>query len=215
MELIGILQDHVEKLYELKRICDVNDFIITDPKIAKYLDTSVNPRSNIEKLLIQQDGNNLDISLYIDESLLSTLKRHNPIISLDLSNISAFLCVLEGVSHFVYLTWHANYDQPVSLFELELQAEVDKFVTCVLLLKYQNIENAYDQLYQQIFLDVNFDSSLTAEELLRYQNANYYAALYCQKIKSLFRRFYKRSFLNELRRFYRMNHWSKPAYINK
>ena len=48
---------------------------------------------------------------------------------LDGENLADFWSALEGVSHFTYYAWNAARDKSVSLFELELQAEVDKFVT--------------------------------------------------------------------------------------
>ncbi len=44
---------------------------------------------------------------------------------------------LEGVSHFVYLAWNAGHDKPVSLLELEMQAEVDKYVGSYWLMRRQ------------------------------------------------------------------------------
>ena len=38
----------------------------------------------------------------------------------------AYVQLIEGVSHFVYSTWRISCGQPVSLLELETQAEVDR-----------------------------------------------------------------------------------------
>lgn len=214
MRLFSRLQSHFENLYELRRICDVNDYVITDPVLAGYLDSSINPRAISEKLLIQQSGDMLNLSLYFDKSLFKTLKKNDPASGLNDRNLGAFLSVTEGISHFVYLTWNASHDQPVSLFELELQAEVDKFVTALMIADSRFDLSNFNQLFRQIFVNVKFDDSLTPMELNRYRNANKYAALYCKKIKALFKMKTKKLYLNELRRFYRKNHWTKTNYIS-
>ena len=43
-----------------------------------------------------------------------------------------FLLAVEGVSHFVYLVHRARQERPVSAVELELQAEVDKYLVALL-----------------------------------------------------------------------------------
>ena len=43
-------------------------------------------------------------------------------------NVADYWTALEGVSHFLYLAWNAGHDKPVSLLELEMQAEIDKYV---------------------------------------------------------------------------------------
>ena len=45
---------------------------------------------------------------------------------------------LEGVSHFVYFAWNAGYDKPVSILELEMQAEIDKYIATFTLLRRQS-----------------------------------------------------------------------------
>ena len=41
------------------------------------------------------------------------------------------------MSHFLYVAWNAGHDKPVSLLELEMQAEVDKYVASYWLLRRQ------------------------------------------------------------------------------
>ena len=49
------------------------------------------------------------------------------------ANLADYCTALEGVSHFLYSTWRLNWDAPVSLLELETQAEVDKYAATVFL----------------------------------------------------------------------------------
>ena len=67
--------------------------------------------------------------MYLERELLERLDQNDPLTRLDRDNLADFWSALEGVSHFTYYAWNAARDKSVSLFELELQAEVDKFVT--------------------------------------------------------------------------------------
>ena len=73
-------------------------------------------------------------ALFVDAAALANLERHDPAARLDDRNFSDFCLAVEGVSHFVYVALAAARQRPVSQLELELQAEVDKFVCCCLLL---------------------------------------------------------------------------------
>ena len=79
----------------------------------------------------------LALSLYLDPALLRRLAAADPLERLHGGNVADCLTALEGVSHFLYLVWNASHDRPVSLLELEMQAEVDKFIVSHWLLRRQ------------------------------------------------------------------------------
>ncbi len=212
--LMQNMQGRLQQLYELQVPYDVNQFLVTDPVLANRLDQSIRKRSTIEKLLIQQQGDNIDIALFVDRKVVTALVKNDPEIKLDQHNLEHYLVTLEGVSHFIYLVWNAFYDRGVSLFELELQAEVDKFVASVLLLNCQQSKSLLKELYQRIFNNVSYDPALSEEERNRYQSANYYAAKYCQNLISLYLSSPRKvGYVNELRRFYRLTQKSKLNHI--
>ncbi len=66
--------------------------------------------------------------------MLRRLEGANPVGALNEGNLAEYCTALEGVSHFVYSTWRLDRDLPVSLLELETQAEVDKYAVTVFLL---------------------------------------------------------------------------------
>ncbi len=79
----------------------------------------------------------LALSLYLDPALLRRLEAADPLERLHGGNVADCLTALEGVSHFLYLVWNASHDRAVSLLELEMQAEVDKFIVSHWLLRRQ------------------------------------------------------------------------------
>ena len=64
-------------------------------------------------------------------------QRRDPLEALDEGNLADYCTALEGVSHFHYLVWSLARGRNVSLLELELQAEVDKYASAVALLTRQ------------------------------------------------------------------------------
>ena len=75
------------------------------------------------------------MALYIDAAVLERLARRDPFDALTHENLADYLTAAEGVSHFVYVAWNTGHDKPVTLLELELQAEVDKYVLGAWLLR--------------------------------------------------------------------------------
>ncbi|RRQ22585.1 hypothetical protein [Thiohalobacter thiocyanaticus] len=55
------LQSLLEQLYEIDIGLDVEDFLITDRRLAALLDRSPRPRDIPEKLLIEQSGEDVDV----------------------------------------------------------------------------------------------------------------------------------------------------------
>jgi hypothetical protein len=213
---ISHLQRQLESLYEVPLGYDVADFLITDQALARRLDTSDNARETPEKLLVSQDDESLDIALYLDQQVVDRLHTHDPLIRLHDDNLESFLLALEGVSHFVYLTWNASRRKEVTLLELELQAEIDKFVFSALLLRAQRETRLSPRLHARLFDGTAFDEALSDEERERYQDANHYAGRYCRQLERRFGSDYAgRAPLAELRHFYRLPQGDKLRRIER
>ena len=212
--LLNKLQGELEAIYAIELQHRVHDFVIDDPHIVSLIDNSLNARDLPEKLLIHQDGENVDIALYLDSDLIKRLEENDPTEMLHNHNIHDFWLALEGISHFLYFTWNVGYERPVSLLELELQAEVDKFILAALLLEKQSNGYIPQGLHYHLFQNAGFDERLNQEELARYRDANYFAGKFCLHIKERFLkpRHYE-PLINELRRFYRLNHHNKIQAI--
>ena len=127
--------------------------------------------------------------------------------------LQAHCTVVEGVSHFVYLTHRAVQPRPVSHLELELQAEVDKFATVLLRLWREGRREASAELRRRLFDAVLFRGSLSDAERDCYVRANRLARLYCRFLEA---RYVLRNqidgFLADLRRMYRLGAGEKLSY---
>ncbi len=208
--LLSALQQRLQSLYEITIPFDVNQFLITDPVLVRCYEGDGPTRDIQEKLLLYQEDDTLDLALYLDQHLLDVLVAHSPWQSLDHRNLDAFLTVLEGVSHFLYASWNALHDRTFSLFELELQAEVDKFVILLTLLCEQRNRDALLSLHHRLFTQVRYSYTLDSFERDRYQKANDYAARFCQEVEP---KYFGNQLFRNLRRFYRFTQAQKLAYI--
>ncbi len=201
------LQRTLETLYDVRSPARVANYTFTDALRARDLDRRGRP--NVEKLLIRQDEEQLDLSLYLDASMLETLGQHNPFDALTERNLPAFCAVLEGVSHLTYAACNAAADKAFTLLELELQAEVDKFAVASLLLRRQVQAPQHGALLCRLFSRVGFQSSLARHEMERYARANEAAQRFCTRVMRPGRSARRR--LADLRRFYRMPKLAKLA----
>jgi len=212
--LLNTLQQHLEQIYELDTQLPVSDFLITDPALAHHYDHSADARVTDEKLLVCQNDAGVDVALYLNDKVVKHLEQNNPLESLHDGNIHQFWIALEGISHFIYLAWNAQFDRQISLFELELQAEVDKFVATILLIGQQQNSYLSRNILMHLFLQSRFDARLSRAELWRYVKANHFACHYCEGISNLFSEYRNTARLfNELRRFYRLTHHYKLRHI--
>jgi hypothetical protein len=209
--LLRKLEAMLHELYALEVGYAVSDFLITDPELAGCLDAG--GRNVDEKLLIAEADGEADVALYLEQALLERLDRRDPLTKLDSENLADFWSALEGVSHFTYYAWNAARDKTVSLFELELQAEVDKFVTTGMLLREQTGRDP-GGLHGWLFDSPTLAAELDEHERERYRRANRYAAKYCTRLSTTLARDDEAARQRELRHFYRLSQTSKLAHID-
>lgn len=200
--LLQELQRELSELYEIDIDCDVGDFLVTDPATARHLQGGL--RTGKEQLLISQENGVAYITLYLDRSILLALERHDPQKLLNCDNLNPYCIALEGISHFLYLIWRIGYQRPVTQLELELQAEIDKYIFTSLLFLQQYKDGSINS-HELLFERVSYHPDLSDVENSRYVTANRYAAKYCNTFKAgLHPGGVSPSLAKELRRFYRL-----------
>jgi hypothetical protein len=97
--------------------------------------------------------------------------------------------------------------------EMELQAEVDKFIATARLLEAQGVMLP-DRLHRWLFDLPRFHANLSDEELDRYQSANRYAGKYCVRLaRHLTARRGHAALAGELQHFYRLSQPGKIQHI--
>ncbi len=206
--MLARVQRGLETLYRVDTGVAVDDFVI-DAAARDAVQPQRRPR---EQLLVCEADGEMSIALFVDPTALANLVRHDPGRQLGEHNFGDFLLAIEGVSHFIYAVWCAQAERPVTQLELELQAEVDKYVTCLLVTEPDTRVSA--RLRERLFGEPCYEPDLDGDEQARYRAANDNAHRYSAWLEQEFvapRRIPE--MLGELRRFYRHGLAAKLATI--
>lgn len=170
------VQQRLERFYSLEPGPDVSDFLRRGNDDSR------------EALFVRHGDDGVEVGLML------------PNAGRDLhGNDDERLQLLEGVSHFVYLAERARVDLPMTELELELQAEVDKFV----LLAFDGEKVAPERARRvraSLYEDVRYLHDAASEKGARYRLANDLAARVSHRLVERLRAGEAHDFL---RRFYR------------
>lgn len=208
------LQKFLARLYRIEPPADVRDFLITDARHAQVLEGK-GGRDTEEKLLVAEGDDALHLALYLDRDLLARLELQDPFESLSSANLEDFCKVIEGLSHFNYLTWNASADRRVTLLELELQAEIDKYLGARTLAVNQARPDLAARLLPVLFDSPRFHDTLSAAERERYAHAARFAGWYCRSLEARYAAGLPAgAMLQELRAFYRLPQPAKLSHIH-
>jgi hypothetical protein len=173
--LAARVQAGLERLYHLDRVVDVEDHIL-----------GVAPDRREALLLREATDGTLEIGVWLPELEGA-------------GGLDAHCQIIEGVSHFVYVVERARTGRAATQLELELQAEVDKWVVLAASI------HAFDarrsaRLRARLFEDFVFlhdETSETGRELAeRYRVANDVAHRFVRRLE---RDYVQRSRFAELR----------------
>jgi hypothetical protein len=207
------VQRLIETIYDAPTGHDVRDFLVTE---RQALPPERHAGIAAEELVLVQQRRRNYLALYIDAALLARLEQRNPLQALDQSNIADFWTALEGVSHFSYLMWNARHARSVSQLDLELQAEVDKYIATWWLMRAQYPDHRPRELHHLLFERARPNPELPAAAQQMYAAASHYAARFCKVLQAALlsnRPAMRRRATQVLRRFYRLGSGGKRRYI--
>jgi hypothetical protein len=127
-----------------------------------------------EALLLRESEGELEMALVVPATARASQVANDH---------DGWLQLAEGVSHFVYVANRARQELPSTQLELELQAEVDKFVLLVLeQLPYDRGE-AFE-VHSRLFERVTYLHEAGTELGDRYRTANDLAARFVRRLMS-------------------------------
>lgn len=198
--LEGKLQARLQRLYHVEGPPDVGPFCVDAEAVAELFPSG----SRREALLVRSvpDQDEVELALHIATSVregaLSFLARLSQ--GLDATGVlDPFCAAFEGVAHFVYLTFSRRQGRGVSRLELELQAEIDKYLFLRFALGIGG-PDVLDRLYGRFELDPD----LAHQDRERYVVANREARRYARWIDGRCRRGRAREALDDARNVYRL-----------
>ncbi|RKG89676.1 hypothetical protein [Corallococcus terminator] len=178
--MVGRLQAHLEAIYGFRCQARAEAFVVDLETAALLGGTGRAP----EELLVLEARGGLELALYLSPALLARLERYDasPLGSVLDGDLDGYCQVTEGVSHFLYVAHTAHYERTVSLLELEAQAEVDKFVVCLLHRWGEGVVGWARELLQRLFDHVAYQPRLSLEERWRYEEANRVSRRFCARL---------------------------------
>ncbi len=212
---IAFFQEELEAIYGV-RAPRVVDFLVD--REAAQASGGDEPRAP-EVLLVRESEQGVELGLFLDDDVVratSSADPHDPRPLLTApSALPRVACAAEGVSHFVYLATRAAVGRPVSLLELEVQAEVDKFALLVLHLWRRGLRRLSPALRRRLFEHVRYHAHLGHEELERDRFANRLGGGYARWLED---RYVDPAdvdgLLRELRASYRLGGGEKIGYLS-
>jgi hypothetical protein len=202
------VQRRLEGLYALEPNSPVSEFLIPEGEAGRY-------PGDGSRTLLQQDGDSVSLGLVLDEGVRNALARRDPRARLDRENLGPFCTLAEEVSHFLYLLFCVRAARSVTELELELQGELDKYLSSVFLLSLQNEGAVSSRLRELLFRDYRLHDGMAPERAERYRAANQLAWRYSGHLEARYLRG-ARSFsdlVREARRFYRLGQREKLEKI--
>jgi hypothetical protein len=210
---LGFLQRELETIYGVEA-----------PRVEEFLVGSETARAAghapraPEELLVLEEADGVSLGLYLSPGVVAGAAGADPHDPRPRLTARAALrdvaCAAEGVSHFVYLATRAAAGGQVSLLELEVQAEVDKFALLVLHLWRRGLRRMSPALRRRLYERVRYHAFLAVEERARYEEANRLAGIYARWLEE---RYVEdadvEGLLRELRRTYRRAGGEKLDYL--
>ena len=201
------VQRRLESLYALEPESPVTDFLIAEEDAARY------PGGG-SRTLVKEDGGALSVGVVLEEGLCADLARDDPRVRLSGANLGPFCTLTEEVSHFLYVLFCARAERSVTQLELELQGEVDKYLTAVVFLSLQNEGAVSPRLRDLLFRRYRLAEGLSPERAERYRMASSLGERYCAHLEARFLRQSRLADLTrEARRFYRLGQREKLEAI--
>ena len=190
--MLSAIQSHLEAIYRIQSP-DIRQFVVDRDQLNAITGSAL--RDATEWVLARASPGGVDLAVYVDAAHLQRLDRAGSLAEAARTEFDAFCAATEGVSHFLMLVERARREEPVTLLELEAQAEVDKIVSARL---HHPLRSG--EVWTRLFRSARLLDGLDAEEAERYLEAGRLAAGFCSSLDA---EPHVDALLNVLRRFWR------------
>ncbi|MDX5398675.1 MAG: hypothetical protein LPK92_02960 [Actinomycetes bacterium] len=210
---LGWLQRELQHVQAVETEHRVEDFVVSRAVLEQM---GLKAPKAEEEVLVVEERDELSVAVYLAPRVLDALHRAGRTLGGLFHRHFPTLCLaIEGVSHFVYLTSRASIRRPVSLLELEVQAEIDKFALSALHLWRAGRRHEVPGLLERLFDRVHYLPHLDPEALERYRTANRLARGYCRELLRYVEEGRVEPLLAELRRSYHLGAGEKYSRLHR
>jgi hypothetical protein len=198
--LAARVQGALERVYQLDRVADVADFLH-------------GAEAGEREALLLREANDGALEMTVRLPQLGRRAAHSAGASSsedkDGADLDAVCQIIEGVSHFVYVVDRASTQRGATQLELELQAEVDKWVVLAASMSCFDVERS-GVLRSRLYECVSFEHNVETELGERYRVANDAAHRFVRRLE---RDYVEQArygeMRSELRRFFRVGQEEK------
>ena len=156
--LAGAMQEALERVYLLDRIVDVGDYVLGAGEGER------------EALLLREAADGaLEVSLRLPQLVGE-------------ASLDGLCQIIEGVSHFVYVVERARAGRTTTQLELEVQAEVDKWLLLASSIRGFDVGRSA-ALRARLYERVAYASDSASDEGERYRVANEVAHAFVRRLE--------------------------------
>ncbi|MBI2335618.1 MAG: hypothetical protein HYU97_02510 [Deltaproteobacteria bacterium] len=199
--MIEATQRQIETLYQLPATFNIQNFLLAKSDLKGLL-TENNPYLHADEVVLTatSDGE-LEIGVFFSPEILENLEQ---------LNIQQKLNLIEGISHFLLIVYKHHSEIPLTQLELELQAEIDKFL---LLTLNQSCPTNPEEALALISRPINLPNLNSNQDQL-YRQASEFAKRYCHYLLQKYLHSHSIDpLLQEIRTFYRLPYFNKIQTI--
>lgn len=201
--MLHLIQQDLQRLYDIDHSLEVDDFVCDEESARLAVGDAV---ERGEVVWVRESNDEIALGLFVAPEALSALLQLANRVHWRQEAFWAWSLATEGVSHLVYLHYKACAGESVSLLELELQAEIDKYVLGLMQAP-EDMELVLHSaaLRQQLYEGNQYLDAPHTEAGDRYRLATRAAAIYTRALEQEFlTRSAMGAFAASLRRFYRL-----------
>lgn len=195
---VANIERHLRAIYAIEGESQAPAFLVGDVELARWMAEGLVEASVVgtdEHVFVEEAEGSAHVALYLSDAVQRAL--------VDAPDLQCHCHAVEGVSHVLRVLWSAERGRSVSRLDLEVQAEVDKAATC-LLLDHGTGGGRGAELLRRLFGHATLhDSDSGSESYERYRTAHRLGERYAWRLRALLARSVE-TMLVELRRFYRL-----------
>ncbi|RLF04805.1 MAG: hypothetical protein DRJ64_06395 [Thermoprotei archaeon] len=194
-QLIGFTQKQLESMYRFSPGKKAIDFLVSKEHYRYILGMRDYHNRDTDKvngcvMLFYKDDPEFQhvekygmygIMFFLEDYTIEKLLQNNPLQYIGPENYHAYMTMVEETSHAFCLMTNITRERQLSLFEIELQASIDKFLLTVVNVARIN-RGAIPKGYLDIYINdsVELIGEVSPELWNRLKDANYYSSIFCK-----------------------------------
>jgi hypothetical protein len=133
--LLDLVRGLLERTYGMQPpLGDLGHYVVGDLGYRQFYSGGEvvrvveSPDGHGARTLVRETNHGMRLAVYFPDAMIEWLERHSPLAGLDESNVQAFATLVEELDHLLVIAERFRIGRPVTLFELELHANVSKYL---------------------------------------------------------------------------------------